>query len=92
MKLLLYKPFYYDLNQCSDDINFYPDKNMIKNAINSFFLVSTPSNFRWLYTLKLETLKREYNRRENHNDYSPVYWKLPKPKEEVFKKLEVVSV
>ena len=60
---------------------------IIKDAINSFFLEDTPSNFRWL-----ETLRRECNRRENHNDYSPAYWKLSNPKKEVFKKLEVVSV
>ena len=85
MKLLLYKPLRYDLNQCSNDINFCPDKDMIKDAINSFFLVSTPPNFRWL-----ETLKRECSRRENCNDYSPAYWLLSNPKKEVFKKLEVV--
>ena len=87
MKLLLYKPLYYNLDQCANDIKFYPDKDMIKDAINSFFLVSTPPNIRWL-----ETLKREYNRRENHDDYSTVYWSLSEPKKEVFKKLEVVSV
>ena len=87
MKLLLYKPLYYDLNQCSNDINFCPDKDMIKDAINSFFLVGAPPNLRWL-----ETFRREYNRRENYNDSSPAYWLLSNPKKEVFKKLEVVSV
>ena len=87
MKLLLYKPLYYNLNECANDINFCPDKDMIKDAINSFFLVSTPTHLRWL-----ETFRRECNRRENYNDYSPAYWLLSKPKKEVFKKLEVVSV
>ena len=85
MKLLLYKPLYYDLNECANDINFYPDEGIIKDAINSFFLVGAPKNFRWL-----ETLRRECNRRENYNDYSSAYWNLSNPKEKVFKKLEVV--
>ena len=85
MKLLLYKPLCYDLDQCANDINFYPDENIIKDAINSFFLVSTPTHLRWL-----ETLRRECNSRENHSDYSTAYWMLSKPKKEVFKKLEVV--
>ena len=87
MKLLLYKPPYYNLDLCANDINFYPDEGIIKDAINSFFLESTPTHFRWL-----ETLRREYNRRENHNDYSPSYWFFSNPRKEVFKKLEVVSV
>ena len=87
MKLLLYKPPYYNLDLCAKDINFYPDEGIIKDAINSFFLVNAPLHLRWL-----ETLRRECNRRENHNDYSPAYWRLSNPKKEVFKKLEVVSV
>ena len=87
MKLLLYKPLRYDLHECANDINFYPEEGIIKDAINSFFLVSTPPNFRWL-----ETFRRDCNRMENHNDYSPAYWLLSNPKKEVFKKLEVVSV
>ena len=87
MKLLLYKPPYYNLDLCANDINFCPDKDMIKDAINSFFLVSTPSNLRWF-----ETLRRDCIRREIYNDYSPAYWLLSNPKKEVFKKLEVVSV
>ncbi len=66
------------------DINFFPDNDMIKDAINSFFLARTPTHFRWL-----ETFRRECYR---HNDYSPAYWMLSNPKKEVFKKLEVVSV
>ena len=87
MNILLYKPLHYDLNQCADDIKFCPDKDMIKDAINSFFLVSAPPNLRWL-----ETFRRECNRRGNYNDTSPAYWLLSNPKKEVFKKLEVVSV
>ena len=87
MNILLYKPPYYNLNECANDINFYPNEDIIKDAINSFFLESTPTHFRWL-----ETLRRECNRRENNNDYSPAYWLLSNPKKEVFKKLEVVSV
>ena len=87
MKLLLYKPLYYNLNECANDINFCPDKDMIKDAINSFFLVSTHLHLRWL-----ETFRRDCIRREVYNDYSPAYWLLSNPKKEVFKKLEVVSV
>ena len=87
MKLLLYKPLHYNLNECANDINFCPDEGIIKDAINSFFLESTPTHFRWI-----ETLRRDYNRRENHNDYSSDYWFFSKPNKEVFKKLEVVSV
>ena len=87
MKLLLYKPLYYNLDQCANDIKFYPDKDMIKDAINSFFLESTPTHFRWL-----ETIRRDCDRRENHNDYSPAYWFFSNLDKGVFKKLEVVSV
>ena len=87
MNILLYKPLHYNLNECANDINFYPDEGIIKDAINSFFLVGAPAHLRWL-----ETLRRECNRRENYNDYSTAYWVLSKPKKEVFKKLEVVSV
>ena len=87
MKLLLYKPPYYNLDLCAVDISFCPDKDMIKDAINSFFLVSTPPNLRWF-----ETLRRDCIRREIYNDHSPTYWLLSNPKKEVFKKLEVVSV
>ena len=87
MNILLYKPLCYDLNKSADDINFIPDENIIKDAINSFFLANTPTQFRWL-----ETLRREYNRRENHNNYSPAYWFFSNLNKEVFKKLEVVSV
>ena len=81
MNILLYKPLYYDLNKCANDINFYPEEGIIKDAINSFFLANTPSTFHWL-----ETLKRE------RYDTSSHYWSLSNPKKEVFKKLEVVSV
>ena len=87
MNILLYKPLHYDLNECANDINFYPDEGIINDAINSFFLVSAPRTLRWL-----ETFRRECNRRENYNDYSPAYWFLSKSRKEVFKKLEVVSV
>ena len=87
MNILLYKPLYYDLNKSADDINFYPDEGIINDAINSFFLVSTPTHLRWL-----ETLRRWRNRREIFVDYHPTCWSLSNPKKEVFKKLEVVSV
>ena len=88
MNILLYKPLYYDLNKSAYDINFYPDEDTIKYAINSFFLERTPTCFRWL-----ETLKREYNReRVWGGDYPSIYWLLLNPRKEVFKKLEVVSV
>ena len=87
MKLLLYKPLYYNLNQCSNDINFCPDKDMIKDAINSFFLAETPTSFRWF-----ETFRRWRNRREIFVDCHPTCWSLSNPRKEVFKKLEVVSV
>ena len=87
MKLLLYKPLYYDLNECANDINFFPDKGIIKDAINSFFLEKAPISFCWF-----ETLRGERYRREAFDDYNTVYWKLSRPNKKVFKKLEVVSV
>ena len=88
MNILLYKPLYYDLNKSADDINYLPDEGIIKDAINSFFLERTPTRFRWL-----ETLKREYSIGGRiRDDYSSIYWFLSNPREEVFKKLEVVSV
>ena len=88
MNILLYKPLYYNLNKIAYDINFCPDEDIIKDAINSFFLEKTPTRFRWL-----ETLRREYNReRIWGDDYSSIYWSLSNPRKEVFKKLEVVSV
>ena len=87
MNILLYKPPYYDLNKSADDINFIPDENIIKDAINSFFLGKTPSYFRWL-----ETLRREYSIRRVRDDYSSIYWSLSNPRKEVFKQLKVVSV
>ena len=88
MNILLYKPPYYDLNKIAHDISFYPDEDIIKDAINSFFLERTPTRFRWL-----ETLKREYSIGGRiRDDYSSIYWFLSNPREEVFKKLEVVSV
>ena len=87
MNILLYKPPYYDLNKISYDINLFPEKNIIKDAINSFFLGKTPSYFRWL-----ETLRRDHYRREAIDNYNTVYWSLSNPRKEVFKKLEVVSV
>ena len=87
MNILLYKPLYYDLNQSAKDINFYLDEDIIKDAINSFFLGKTPAYFRWL-----ETLRRDLYRREAFGNYNTVYWSLYNPRKEVFKKLEVVSV
>ena len=87
MKLLLYKPLCYDLNECANDINFYPDEGTIKDAINSFFLEKTPTNFSWL-----ETLRRNLYRRQILTDYSPVYWSLSNSRKEVFKELKIVSV
>ena len=87
MNILLYKPLHYDLNECANDINFTPDENIIKDAINSFFLGKTPAYFRWL-----ETLRREYNIGRIYDDYSYLYWTLHNPKKEVFKTLKVVSV
>ena len=87
MNILLYKPLYYNLNKIAYDINFYADKDIIKDAINSFFLERTPTNFRWL-----ETLKREYSIGRIRDDYYSIYWSLSNPRKEVFKKLEVVSV
>ena len=88
MNILLYKPLHNDLNKIAHDINFYPDEGVIKDAINSFFLERTPTRFRWL-----ETLKREYSIGGRiRDDYSSIYWYLSNPREEVFKKLEVVSV
>ena len=86
MNILLYKPLYYDLNKSAKDINFYTDKNTIKDAINSFFLERTPTHFRWLEVFKIECSRR----RKIY--YPPVYWIIPNPRKEVFKKLEVVSV
>lgn len=88
MNILLYKPLYYDLDKIAYDINFYRDEDIIKDAINSFFLERTPTHFRWL-----ETLKREYSIGGRiRDDYSSIYWFLSEPRKEVFKKLEVVSV
>lgn len=88
MNILLYKPLYYDLNKIADDINYFPDEGMIKDAINSLFLEKTPTRFHWL-----ETLRREYSIRGRTRDYySSIYWFLSNPREEVFKELEVVSV
>lgn len=84
MHILLYKPSSYDLGQCAVDINFYPDEDIIKDAINSFFLGKGPLGFRWL-----ETIKREHTRRECCGDYSPAYWYLSNTKK-VFKTLTVV--
>lgn len=88
MNILLYKPLYYDLNKSADDINFIPDENIIKDAINSFFLGKNTAYFRWL-----ETLRRESNRERIWGyDYPSIYWSLSNPRKEVFKNLEVVSV
>ena len=88
MNILLYKPLHYDPDIIAYDINFYADKDITKDAINSFFLEKTPTRFRWL-----ETLKREYSIRGRiRDDYSSIYWYLSNPREEVFKKLAVVSV
>ena len=87
MNIILYKPLCYDLNECANDINFYADKDIIKDAINSFFLEKTPTTFRWL-----ETIRREYSIGRIRNDYYSIYWSLFNPEKEVFKKLEVVSV
>ena len=84
MNILLYKPPYYNLNKSAYDINFFPDEDKIKSAINSFFLERTPTRFRWLDTLRIE-----YNTGDN---YPFIYWSLPNPRKEVFKELEVVSV
>ena len=87
MKLLLYKPLYYNLDLCANDINFYPDEGIINAAINSFFLAEAPMSFRWL-----ETFRRDHYRGEPAylSPYSS--WSLSNPRKEVFKKLEVVSV
>lgn len=77
MHILLYKPSSYDLHQCARDINFYPDEDIIKDAINSFFLGKGPLGFRWL-----ETIRREHARME-------AYWYLSNTKK-VFKTLTVV--
>ena len=90
MNILLYKPLCYDLNECANDINFYPEEGIIKDAINSFFLVEAPMSFRWF-----ETFRRDRFRRENYSsDYLSPYssWSISNLKKEVFKKLEVVSV
>ena len=81
MKLLLYKPLRYDLHECANDINFYPEEGIIKNAINSFFLVKTSAHFCWLYT-----------KRKICENYPSVFWSHSNPRKEVFKKLKVVSV
>ena len=90
MKLLLYKPPYYNLDLCANDINFYPDEDIINAAINSFFLAETPTSFRWF-----ETFSRDRCRRQNYpSNYLSPYssWGISNLKKEVFKKLEVVSV
>lgn len=88
MNILLYKPLYYDLDKIAYDINFFADKDITTDAINSFFLEKTSTRFRWL-----ETLRREYSIGGRiRDDYSSIYWYLSNPREEVFKKLEVVSV
>ena len=87
MNILLYKPLCYDLNKSAKDINFCPDEDKIKSAINSFFLERTPTQFSWL-----NTIKREYKMRRVCASYPPIYWNLSNPKKEVFKKLEVMSV
>ena len=88
MNILLYKPLHYDPDIIAYDINFYADKDITKDAINSFFLERTPTRFRWL-----ETLKREYSIGGRiRDDYYSIYWSLSNLREEVFKKLEVVSV
>ena len=87
MNILLYKPLCYDLNKSANDINFYADKDIIKDAINSFFLEKTPTTFRWL-----ESIRREYSIRRVRDDYPSIFWVLSNPRKEVFKKLEVVSV
>ena len=79
MNILLYKPLHYDLNKIANDINFYPDEDIINAAINSFFLAETPTSFRWF-----ETFRRERYNTSSH------YWSLSNSKKEVFKKLEVV--
>ena len=84
MHILLYKPPSYDPDQCARDINFYPDEDIIKDAINSFFLGKGPLGFRWL-----ETIRREYARRGCYGDHSPAYWRLSNTKK-VFKTLTVV--
>lgn len=84
MHILLYKPSSYDPDQCARDINFYPNKDIIKDAINSFFLGEGFLGFRWL-----ETIRRERTRRECCGDHSPAYWRLSNPKK-VFKTLIVV--
>ena len=88
MNILLYKPPYYDLNKIAYDINFYPDEDITKDAINSFFLEKTPTHFRWLETLRRECIRN----RIYGDDYPPIYWSLSNPRKEVFKTLEVVSV
>ena len=87
MNILLYKPPYYDLNKSANDISFCPDEGLINDAINSFFLKKTPISFCWF-----EIIRRERYRREDFNDYNIVYWELSNPREEVFKRLKVVSV
>ena len=88
MNILLYKPLYYDLNKIAYDINFFPDKDITRDAINSFFLERTTMRFRWL-----ETIRREYSIGGRiRDDYSSIYWSLSNPRKEVFKELEVVSV
>ena len=87
MNIILYKPLHYDPDIIAYDINFYADKDITKDAINSFFLERTPTRFRWL-----ETLKREYSIGGRiRDDYSSIHWYL-NPRKEVFKELEVVSV
>ena len=84
MNIILYKPLYYDINQCAYDINYFLDEGVIKDTINSLFLVKTSAHFSWLYSFK------RWGR--IYDNYPLIYWSLSNPREEVFKKLEVVSV
>ena len=81
MNIILYKPLYYDLNKIAYDINVISDEGVIKDAINSLFLVKTSAHFCWLYT-----------KRKICENYPSIFWSLSNPRKEVFKKLEVVSV
>ena len=83
MHILLYKPSSYDLHQCAKDINFYPDEDIIKASINSFFLGKELLGFRCL-----EIIRREHTRGECYGDHSSVSWNLSNT--EVFKTLIVV--
>lgn len=83
MHILLYKPSSYDLDQCAKDLILYPEEDIIKNAINSFFLGKGTLGFRWLETIKIEDTKRKY-----YGECSPSYWRISNSK--VFKTLTVV--